>query len=110
MFYNPRVYLDAVNLDEVIKNVQEHNILMQFTGLKDKNGKEIYEGDIVRDSENIIRIIKWENGSFWGIEGLVGHLALLIDKEMYEPEIIGNIYETQELLQQPTPVLDNEDK
>ena len=83
-------------------------ILMQYTGLKDKNGKEIYEGDIVKASYEIMvhhesdtwgsgefknhkGIVRFTNGSFW-IEDqcLIGGMDTV--------EIIGNIYENPELL------------
>ena len=64
-------------------------ILMQYTGLKDKNGKEIYEGDIVYSTyyrhnieiEDIFTMYKWFDYP-----------------ESEEFEIIGNIYENPELL------------
>ena len=84
--------------------------IMQFTGLKDKNGKEIYEGDILNwtgkrskdTSEFAYRyIITFENGIFGyrlgnaqvnKIEPLQG----LVELETYE--VIGNIYENPDLL------------
>ena len=66
-------------------------ILMQYTGLKDKNGKEIYEGDIVveteQDDSTLQRTVVW-NESFGGWS--------LFNKSAYE--IIGNIYENPELI------------
>jgi uncharacterized phage protein (TIGR01671 family) len=64
-------------------------ILMQYTGLKDSKGKEIYEWDICR-SDGIEAPIKYLLGAFW-----FGAVLLLEPKEI---EIIGNIYENPELL------------
>lgn len=64
----------------------------QYTGLKDKNGKEIYHKDIGVDKEGNIGIIQWHDyGWFFG-----SHDNL--HEEHIEIEIIGNIYENPELL------------
>lgn len=85
-------------------------ILMQYTGLKDKNGKEIYEGDVVRIEINErphvgIKIceVKYAANTFAYFslkpidfddsKGNFGHL-----NTWYNPEIIGNIYKNPELL------------
>src|SRR3990167_9870129 len=62
--------------------------IMQYTGFKDKNGKEIYEGDIVR-YENYIDEIVFQNGLFCGKK--------LVMTSYKEVEIIGNIYENPKL-------------
>ncbi len=81
-------------------------ILMQYTGLKDKNGKEIYEGDILKSQEDkILGSVGFENGCFvlkavW-IDPAVNdypELKYYIDLEFMTVEVIGNIYENPELL------------
>ena len=70
--------------------------LMQFTGLKDKNGKEIYEGDIFENHQADINIVNWFGGS-WCYENYhAGALPLWPDNETCE--VLGNIYENPELL------------
>jgi uncharacterized phage protein (TIGR01671 family) len=70
--------------------------LMQFTGLKDKNGKEIYEGDVIRmksTGARTIHEVKFRDGSFEVSLIPIQHAFVRTD-----PEIIGNIYENPDLL------------
>ncbi len=74
--------------------------LMQYTGLKDKNGKEIYEGDIYQQGDQNIRYKVIFNdcqfvGSQIGNKSLAG-LTYFSDCI----EVIGNIYENSDLLDQ----------
>lgn len=73
--------------------------LMQSTGLKDKNGKEIFEGDIVSiDTDEFdLLFVKYESGIYWLMddEECVEHLS---DYYKYV-SIVGNIYENPELLE-----------
>jgi len=73
------------------------NILMQFTGLKDKNGKEIYEGDAVKFwSNELIGFIYWSESTA-RFEISQGHFNIV---DISKSEIIGNIYENPELLKE----------
>jgi len=77
---------------------QDDVIFMQYTGLKDKNGKEIYEGDIVLMEVNQLKgIIKFLNGGFKIDDGDIP--LPLGGFEEGEIEVIGNIYENPELLE-----------
>ena len=76
--------------------------LMQYTGLKDKNGKEIYEGDVVNYSHprtnEIIRTVTFKHGAF-GIEGIYEKTHIIFGNILDSHiEVIGNIYENPELL------------
>ena len=80
--------------------------LMQSTGLVDKNGKEIFEGDVVRqvrtqpttENETITGVVTMLEGA-WLIMNDCEKLASDLWSETDENEIIGNIYENPELLE-----------
>ena len=87
----------------------DHNkyILEQCTGLKDKNGKLIYEGDIVRDEHSeAVAIIEWLSYAY----SLMAHIRGMDDYVPLEDicyaceastpfEVIGNIYEDSHLIE-----------
>jgi len=73
-------------------------ILQQYTGLKDRNGKEIYEGDIIECEYGLGQVV-FEEGMFI-LGGKKYPKGMNITSELNEidSEIIGNIYENKELL------------
>jgi uncharacterized phage protein (TIGR01671 family) len=103
--FNPK---DLVIDDEEWLQIEKYE-LMQFTGLLDKNGKEIYEGDIVEltmsnpPNHTFIQTITWDDIYLqWtllipGTDGGNYPIALVMDNLV---EVIGNIFENPELINQ----------
>ncbi len=112
-------YMNIVGSKKVCANVNfesDKAILMQFTGLKDKNNKEIFEGDIVKridfdvwenkNSISIVEVIWNEDGGFgfstirsdWPYGFNKGEVFTVHPFKSSEFEVIGNKFENTELL------------
>lgn len=91
-------YFQSIGYDAFFYNGKNPLVRMQFTGLHDKNGKEIYEGDIVKcldGQEGFITQIVWELCGLRLKDTLLGNIVEGWGADM---EVIGNIYENPELL------------
>lgn len=83
------------------EGAEDSYVLIQYTGLKDKNGKEIYEGDILQ-AKTAVGDETWSIVVEWGTHH--GHedewIGFNIGTTGHVWEVIGNIWETPELLEE----------
>lgn len=101
--FNEMYIVKGIDLQKEIAYFDKYNYrsfydieLMQYTGLKDKNEKEIYEGDILSDryNEEYYKVV-FENGSF---RAEFREYSLDLIEVAHICEVVGNIYENSELL------------
>lgn len=94
------VVTSCASFGDILEDTERFNV-MQYTGLKDQNGKEIYEGDIVhfktlRSKEYIGEVKSYEDAASFFVV-VKEHYMECLDA-VYDLEVLGNIYENKELL------------
>ena len=67
----------------------------QFTGLYDKNGRAVFEGDLLNGYDHVV-VVGWLDGGFCGIKSDIIEPLMYLDVE--DREVIGNIHDNSELL------------
>lgn len=85
------------------KRVVYADAVGQYIGIDDKNGKEIYEGDIVKhDISDTIGVVKWycEDYIGWCVDDIQIGEQQFTDEMWNECEVIGNVYENADLLKE----------
>ena len=104
---NGKVYSGDVGILEYTIDVTNQVILMQYTGCRDKNGIEIYEGDVIKDKYDKTWLVQWYVGAFVitnkipdsdGQTSTYSHFSNVSNHHFYF-EVIGNIWENPELLE-----------
>lgn len=94
-----KIQTDEKEYGEYVKCfITDENTIGQYTGLKDKNGKEIYEGDILINDDDEIAVIKYSDTDAL-FELIIDDVAENFSNESSKWwEVIGNIYDNPELL------------
>ena len=89
----------------------DDNTVGQFTGLYDKNGKEIYEGDLIEVNGRLFGVVEWHKDGYFFINDTIvgirsdggeyspiGEMIRYFSNQRHDFSIIGNIHDNPELV------------
>lgn len=89
------------NGTNIFNDLIDPDTLCQYTGLTDKNGKKIWENDIVRNGKGDIGVVQWfeEHAVFMIWNKTKHHVYYLAENDFSKIEIVGNEFDNPELLE-----------
>lgn len=104
-FWSGQKMIANEHMDLLIKNAKNEKNLMQYTGLKDKKGIEIYEGDIIAwhekacccNNQRPISVVEWNPLNKMAGFNVMSPFIDIFDSDKIK--VIGNIYEDPELIE-----------
>ena len=96
-FWNHPVYPDIIE-DYATHRLVDRDTVGQFTGLKDKDGKEVYEGDILANSHDV-RVIEWRDYQWSMVSHTHPFQATVPMIWIGGYKVVGNIYDNPGLLE-----------
>ena len=109
---NGQIFISPiVNASQIIISAVDPDTVGQYTGLKDRNGKRIFEGDVVEyrgvgwdweEQEMVRAVVVWEYGGWTAQESDGCYLDPMAESEETQMTVIGNIYDNPELLNHET--------
>ena len=100
---DPSVYICVPFADTIMNCPVDPNTVGQYTGMKDKNGKRIFEGDILEgrdfEEEDGYGVVEWDDGA-WEVISEGNWLGTFHNNyNSFELEVIGNIHDNPELME-----------